>query len=74
MMLSTQTYPSGHGGIQTSVFVPEHSDCAETGIAIAEIEIADRTIRLASFLFMVCPLQDSNLCASAYETAYLPLI
>jgi len=55
-MLSTQTYPSGHGGIQTSVFVPEHSDCAETGIAIAEIEIADIAIAVASFLFMVCPL------------------
>lgn len=55
-MLSTQTYPSGHGGMQTSVFVPEHSDCAETGIAIAEIEIADNTIALASLLFMVCPL------------------
>ena len=73
-MLSTQTYPSGHGGIQTSVFVPEHSDCAETGIAIAEIEITDMAIAVASFLFMVCPLQDSNLCISAYETAYLPLI
>lgn len=42
--------------MQTSVFVPEHSDCAETGIAIAEIEIADNTIALASLLFMVCPL------------------